>query len=381
VLQDGCYFSVLNHVWVKSCSGDGIVLKEGPDGSKPNGARLIGTSTLKCNRGVVVRQCAGTTLIGNSEDNKKWNVLTDGVSGFDMSGNFEGGGASLDRDGDGTADPASIGISPDSDVHATSRGVNIHGCHFNVPSDRTAIVSGDTEGLKISSCRLRGQSNSTAFELSALSDGVQFDSSNDYKGVSTVVTEIVGESRISRPRKINDGVWNTEDFGGLEHILSFANEYGIGIEQSMTIEIAGDISRPGGIRGADLPRGTVIRGVGKRTVTVTRDANAAIELNRPQQRAENFILDGSGSNGIGHGLYLSGVETTGENIRVIGSNYDGVRVNEDNCTLMQAEVESANVSNKDIRVNGENCRVVGCDGAIVDNSTSGAATAANTDSL
>jgi len=123
VLQDGCHFSVLNHVWVKNCSGNGIVLKEGPDGSKPNGVRLIRTSTLKCNRGVVVRQCAGTTLIGNSEDNELWNVLTDGVSGFDLSGNFEGGGESLDRDGDGTADPASIGISPDSDVHATSRGV------------------------------------------------------------------------------------------------------------------------------------------------------------------------------------------------------------------------------------------------------------------
>jgi hypothetical protein len=199
--------------------------------------------------------------------------------------------------------------------------------------------------------------------------------------VSTVVTEILGESRIGGPLKINDGVWNTEDFGGLEHILSFADEFGIGIGQSMTIEIARDISRPGGIRGADLPRGTIIRGVGKPIITVTGDANAAIELTRPQQRAENFILDGSGSTGIGHGLYLSEGETTGENIRVIGSANDGFRVNEDNCTLIQGEAESANVGGDDIQVNGENCRIVGCDGAIVDNSTNGVATAANTDSL
>jgi hypothetical protein len=396
VLEDGTFFANILGTQVKNHTVCGIELRAGPGGSKPNGSRLQvsvlhGDRTNNPADGIRVRNAAGVRINGNAETNNGYNILLDSVRGCDITGTFESGGFKLDRDGDGNIDPVSIGIDPDDDGQGgRSRGVSIHGAHFN-HGDAVGVLAGSVTGLDIRGCNFRGtpDTDGLAVGIGHLATDVNVSTSNRFDDELEAVIDQDpiqrGEINLSGPQKINNGMWKTSLFNSIESLERFASRYPSNESQGyLTVQINSEIITTDsfGINGGFFPQYTKFVGVGYPSISVDGDADAAVRISRKGQTVRGVRVDASNaSSGLGFGVYCAGSRTHVEDVVVTGASGDGVRLNDNRCTCRNVRVESGNVTDEDINVAGENCRVVACDASVADNSSNGAETVANTDSL
>jgi len=135
------------------------------------------------------------------------------------------------------------------------------------------------------------------------------------------------------------------------------------------------------IDGRDFPQFTTFRGGDNARLHTSYSTTTTVDLAERGQRLEGVKITHQNGSSEFQSVRTLGPECSIENVTIEESSGDGIYLNASRCSMRNVVCKSGGISGKDIGIDSaaDNCRIIGCDGAITDNSGT-AALSANTDS-